>query len=68
MIIKDLRILKAIGKRYGLIFDKTFKYCLKEVCCFPNKLYLKGAINYKNNKYHLEYKSGCFYPYLVREV
>ena len=29
-VITDLRILKGIGRRYNLQFDKDYKYCIKD--------------------------------------
>lgn len=56
-IIKDLRTLKAIAKRYNLQFDKVYKYNI-------GKDFYK-TIEYKNRKFKLKYFTGCFYPYLI---
>lgn len=63
-IIKDLRILNAIGKKEGLIFDKTFKYYIGDSYLNFFGEYLKSYYNYKNKKYSLKYFDGCFNPYL----
>ena len=56
-IIKDLRTLKAIAKRFNLQFDKVFKYNI------GGDFY--GIIDYKNRRFKLKYFDGCFYPYLI---
>ena len=56
-IIKDLRTLKAIAKRFNLQFDKVFKYNIGKD--------FYGIIKYKNKKYKLKYFDWCFYPYLI---
>jgi len=56
-IIKDLRTLNAIARRYNLQFDNLFKYNI------GNDFY--GTIEYKNRKFKLKYFDGCFYPYLI---
>ena len=59
-IIKDLRVLNSITKKYGLIFDKQFKYIIKE------NLTLKQSRELFNKGYDIKYLSGCFYPYLIK--
>lgn len=54
----DLRVLKAIERRYGFKFDREFKYCLDDNNHF-------GEIHYNGEIYRLIYCDGCFYPYLV---
>ena len=67
-LIKDLRILNAIGKKEGLIFDKKFKYYIGDTYLNFLGEYLKSEYNYKNKVYELKYFSGCFNPYLVEVV
>jgi len=57
--ITDGRILNAISRRDNIIFDKKFKYALKNT----EDIDFKG-ITYKNKQYKLKYVSGCFYPFL----
>ena len=56
-IVRDLRVLKAIGKRFNLEFDKKFKYCLKDES--------EWIFIYKNKQYELKFFDGCFYPFLI---
>ncbi len=62
-IIKDLRILNAIGRKYNLQFDKKYKYCINDNNSWERCF---SRFEYKDHKYKLEYMSGCFYPYLVQ--
>lgn len=61
MVIRDLRILKAFERRFNLVFDRKYRYCIGARC---NHLPL--VFEYKGEKYKLEYFSGCFNPYLVK--
>jgi hypothetical protein len=56
-VIKDLRILEAIAKRFNLQFDKTFKYNIGQD--------FYGTMEYKGRKFKLKYFDGCFYPFLI---
>ena len=58
-IIKDLRTLNALAKKYQLNFDKKYKYCLN---C--ENLTKKFYINQK--EYQLKFLDGCFYPYIIK--
>ena len=58
-IIKDLRTLNALTKKYQLNFDKKYKYCLN---C--DELTKKFYINQK--EYQLKFFDGCFYPYIIK--
>lgn len=59
-IIKDLRVLKAINRRYPYLkFDKDFKYEVG-LDSGTNQEYI-----YKGKKYELKFFSGCFYPFIV---
>lgn len=64
-IIKDLRILKAIGFKEGLIFDRKFKYYVGNTYLNFFGEYLKSYYIYKNKKYTLKFYDGCFNPFLV---
>lgn len=57
-IVRDLRTLNAICKKYGLACDKEFKY-------ITNSKGISGKIYINNKEYMLKYYDGCFYPYLV---
>jgi hypothetical protein len=63
-VIKDLRILKAIGKIHGLDFDKDFKYYIGNAYETKKGLSTSEIFIYKNKSYELKYFSGCFHPYL----
>lgn len=56
-IVRDLRILNAIGKRYNIKFDKDWKYILSD--------YDTKIIEYKGKKYEQKFFDGCFNQYLV---
>ncbi len=64
-IVKDLRILNAISKRYFISFDPTYKYCINSKDHNGLDLFYY-KIFYNKNIYRLKYFSGCFYPYLVK--
>lgn len=59
-IIKDLRILKAIGKKYGIEFDKDYKYIISDIYNVPYEM------EYKGEKYQYKFFSGCFCPYIIK--
>ena len=63
-VIKDLRILKAF-KKYGLNFDKNFKYYIGNAYKTKIGLNTNTEFKHKNKNYVLKYFSGCFNPYLV---
>jgi hypothetical protein len=69
-VIKDLTILSSIGRKYNLIFSRTYKYC--ETGPYKNEVgetipnYLPHVVNgVVKAVYELEYFDGCFNPYLV---
>lgn len=57
-ILKDLRIIKAICKKYNMEYDKQYKYITKD--------YNNNILLYKNDVYKLQYFDGCFYPYIIK--
>jgi len=63
-IINDLRILKAF-KKYGLIFDKEFKYYIGNAYKTKTNLSTDLIFKHNNKNYKLKYFSGCFNPYLI---
>ena len=67
MIIKDLRTLNAIAKKYKLIFDKKFKYYTGNPYYNLNNDYLPTIFEYKNTLYELKYFDGCINPYLIKK-
>lgn len=67
MIIKDLRILNAIAKKYNLLFDKKFKYYTGNPYYNLNNDYLPTIFEYKNTLYELKYFDGCIHPYLIKK-
>ena len=64
-VINDLRILKAIGKKYNLDFDKDFKYYIGNAYLDNKGNSLFNVFEYKGKKYELKYFDGCFNPFLV---
>ena len=60
-IIKNIKTLKTFEKKYNMVFDKTYKYCINEGS------FNEGSFE-KENGYRLSYFSGCFYPYLVKKI
>ena len=63
-MITDLRVLKAF-KKYGLIFDKKFKYYIGNAYTTKTGNSTSEIFKHKNKKYKLKYFSGCFHPYLI---
>ena len=53
-VIKDLRILKVIGKMYDLDFDKTFKYYIGNAYLNNKGNNLIQKFAYKNKVYELK--------------
>ena len=64
-IIRDLRILNAIGKRYHLKFDSQFKYYTGDAYVNALGQYLPLRFEYKTKVYKLTYFDGCFKPFLT---
>jgi hypothetical protein len=69
IVVKDLTILKAIGKRFHLTFDKKHKYCLSNAYVNDIGKNLPRYFPYVVNGickavYELKYVDGCFNPYL----
>lgn len=60
-VIKDLRVLNPLSKKYGLLIDSEFKYVLNDVS-------LKTKRDLKVLGYEVKYFSGCFYPYVVKSI
>ena len=60
-IIKDLRKLNSLAKRFNFKIDKEFKYLLSEDS-------LKLTRDLKKEGYLIRYISGCFYPFIFKEV
>ena len=58
-IIKDLRILNAINKKYGIEFDKDYKYII--TCAYK----IPYNMEYNGKNYISKYFDGCFNPYVV---
>lgn len=53
-IVKNLNTLKSLEKKWGMEFDRTYRYC-------TNEGLFRG-----DGKYKLKYFDGCFYPFLVK--
>ena len=60
-IIKDLRILKRLSKKYNFVVDREFKYITKEDTT------LKQFRELKTEGFDIKYLSGCFYPFVIFE-
>lgn len=68
-IIKDLRTLKALEKRYKYLkIDKKYKYITSDITELENEMLKKhnDFILILNDKiYTYKFISGCFNPYIV---
>lgn len=68
-IIKDLRTLKALEKRYKYLkIDKKYKYITSDITELENEILKKhnDFILILNDKiYTYKFISGCFNPYIV---
>ena len=63
-IIKDRRILNKLQRRIpGFEYSQEFRYCIHEVPDYYINNVLKECFGY-----FLRYFSGCFYPYVCKEV
>lgn len=56
-VVTDLRTIKAICNKYGMEYDKEFKYITKAK---------SGEFIHKKHIYTAKFVSGCFYPYLFK--
>jgi len=72
-IIKDKKILKSVGKKYGLEFDKDHGYYTgdayennrgESLSTFEDNMTVEGMI-VERRTYRLQYFDGCFNPFLV---
>ena len=56
-IIKNIKTLNSLQKKYNFTYDKEYKYILKN----------KKNIMYNYEKeYKIKYLGGCFYPYIIK--
>ena len=62
-IIKDLRVLNVF-KKYGLSFDKKFKYYIGDAYKTEKGLSTNQIFKHNNKNYELNYFDGCFNPFL----
>ncbi len=67
-IVRDWRILKAIGEKYGLEFDRKHKYHIGDTYK-NNRGEDLSDLDMEHNgiRYKLEYFNGCFHPFLLRK-
>jgi len=69
-IITDGRTLRHFSRVYGLVFDKTFKYCTGDTGNGNNNpfilMYRNGKKTEDGDAYALRYIDGCFYPFLCK--
>jgi len=74
-IVKAPRILTAIGKKYGLVFDKKYHYYTGDPyvnnkgetlpCTFKGMSFINSK-GRQDDVYKLKYLDGCFKSYLVQ--
>lgn len=60
-IIRDGRTLKAMARK------NFFKYPIDKGHCYVDEEDRPMVFNYKGCKYEIEYKSGCFFPFVVKK-
>lgn len=60
MIIKDIKILNSLKRKYKIQFDKYFKYITSPVYETPDVMYLNGV------EYIVKYYDGCFNPFVIK--
>ncbi len=65
MLIKTNNIIKAIAKKYSLIFCDIYKYYEGNAYTNTKGEYLPNFFTYNGRVYKLKYVSGCFNPFLV---
>ena len=59
-VIKDLRTIKAISKRYDFDYNRKHKYIIKSAF-----KYTVASFKYKNKDYKIKYLNGAIFPYIV---
>ena len=67
-VIKDLRIIKAIAKKYNLDFCRKYKYYVGDACKNNKGKSLPYTFEHKEKTYKLKYFDGCFNPFLVTKT
>lgn len=58
-IIKDLRTLNKLAKKFNLSIDKEYKYIL-------NDYSLQTERELKKEGYKIKFFDGCFYPFICK--
>lgn len=58
-VITDMRILKPLIKKYGIVIDKEHRYVLNDIS-------LNNSREMRKEGYSIEYVSGSFYPYVTK--
>lgn len=61
-IVTDGRTLRAAANKYGITYDKTYKYITHERSGFGP---FSNVYRIAGKEYKTRYFDGCFYPYLV---
>ena len=67
-IIKDLRTLKAIAKKYDLEFCRRYKYYIGDPYENHKGESLPYTFKHKEKTYKLKYFDGCFKPFLITKT
>jgi hypothetical protein len=62
MIVKNLKIIAKIEKKFQCKFDREHFYCTDSGTIEDN---LSSSRELKDMGYQLKYLSGCFYPFLM---
>ncbi len=65
-IVKARRTLTAIGKKYGLTFDKKHHYYTGNAYVNNKGETLPTVFREGTDEYKLQYIDGCFHPFLVQ--
>lgn len=64
-VVKDLRKLNAIAKKYSLNFCRKYKYYEGDPYYNSKGESLPYEFPYKGKTFKLKYFDGCFNPFLV---
>lgn len=63
VIVKDLRILKPLSKKFDFEYDPKHRYVTKSDSIEEN---FRTKKELQKAGYDLKYFDGCFYPFIVR--
>lgn len=62
MVVKDLKVIAKIEKKFQSEFDREHLYCTDSGTIENN---LSSSRELKAMGYQLKYLDGCFYPFLM---